>query len=145
MAGLRLKLRPGERLLINGAVVENGDRQVELRVCTPGTRILRLRDALHPDEVNTPVKRVCYIAQLAVAGEINPMSALADLRQGIGALQEVFTHPPLSGILDDALHQAESGNFYKAMHCLRRLLPDEAILLGHVETHRPSQPAGAAA
>jgi flagellar biosynthesis repressor protein FlbT len=62
MTGLRLKLRPNERVLINGAVVENGRAQVELRVLTPGTKILRLRDALHPEQIDTPTKRVCYIA-----------------------------------------------------------------------------------
>jgi flagellar protein FlbT len=70
MTGLRLKLGPNEQVLINGAVVQNGQSKVELRIKTPNTNILRLRDAIHPDQVDTPTKRVCYIAQLAVAGEV---------------------------------------------------------------------------
>ena len=59
MAGLILKLRPHEEFLINGVVVQNGDRKTRLRVKTDGAAILRLRDAIHPEEVNTPVRRVC--------------------------------------------------------------------------------------
>ncbi|MHA1128794.1 MAG: flagellar biosynthesis repressor FlbT, partial [Alphaproteobacteria bacterium] len=35
MSGLVLKLRPAERILINGVVVENGDRRAKLNVLTP--------------------------------------------------------------------------------------------------------------
>ena len=63
MSGLVLKLAPKERILINGAVIENGDRRSRLSIMTPNANILRLRDAIHPGEVTTPVRRVCYIAQ----------------------------------------------------------------------------------
>ena len=58
MSGLILKLSPKERLLINGAVVENGDRRARLSILTAGANILRLRDAIHPEQVRTPVQRV---------------------------------------------------------------------------------------
>ena len=72
MSGLVLKLGPKERVLINGAVVENGDRRSRLSIVTPNANILRLRDAIHPEEVNTPVRRVCYIAQLVLSGDAEP-------------------------------------------------------------------------
>ena len=50
MAGLKLRLKAHERVLINGTVIENGDRPCELSVMSQGAHILRLRDALHPDE-----------------------------------------------------------------------------------------------
>ncbi|MEM7289509.1 MAG: flagellar biosynthesis repressor FlbT, partial [Pseudomonadota bacterium] len=69
MTGLVLKLSPKERILINGAVIENGDRRSKLNIVTPNANILRLRDALHPEEINTPVRRVCYIIQLVLSGD----------------------------------------------------------------------------
>ena len=68
MSGLVLKLAPKERILINGAVIENGDRRSRLSIMTPNANILRLRDAIHPEEVTTPVRRVCYIAQTRPVG-----------------------------------------------------------------------------
>ena len=69
MPGLILKLRAHEQILVNGVVMQNGDRNARLIIKTPDAKILRLRDAIHPEDATTPVKRVCYIAQLAVAGE----------------------------------------------------------------------------
>jgi flagellar protein FlbT len=59
MSGLVLKLGPRERVLINGAVIENGDKRSRLSIMTPNANILRLRDAIHPGEVTTPVRRFC--------------------------------------------------------------------------------------
>lgn len=128
MAGLKLKLRPEEQILINGAVVQNGSRQVELTVKTAGTRILRLRDAIHPNDANTPVKRVCYIAQLAVAGEVSDADALSDFTKGVKALQKVFTDAGSQTIMNDCLEFAQSHDFYKAMQGMRKLLTYEAAL-----------------
>ena len=47
MSGLILKLAPHERVLINGAVIENGERRSRLSIVTPNAHILRLRDAIH--------------------------------------------------------------------------------------------------
>jgi flagellar protein FlbT len=129
MGGLRLKLRPNERVLINGAVVENGRTQVELRVLTPETKILRLRDALHPDRIDTPTKRVCYIAQLVVAGEVRPEEAISQFVRGVVALKQVFLDPGSQTTMDQAIQFARASNFYKAMQCMRRILQYEELVM----------------
>lgn len=129
MAGLKLKLGPHERLLINGALIENGKGQVELQVLTPNTAILRLRDALHPGQIDTPTKRVCYMAQLVVAGDLKPDEALPQFEQSVRALKQVFADPHCLDALDQAQTAARGGNFYRAMRAVRRLLPYEATLL----------------
>ena len=79
MSGLVLKLNPRERVLINGAVIENGDRRSRLSIMTPNVNILRLRDAIRPDEATTPVRRVCYIAQLVLSGDVKIEDARVQL------------------------------------------------------------------
>ena len=147
MTGLRLKLRPNERVLINGAVVENGRTQVELRVLTPGTKILRLRDALHPDQIDTPTKRVCYIAQLVVAGEMPPEEALSRFVRGIVELKQVFLDPGSQATMDQAIQQARAHNFYKALQCMRRILLYEELVLQNpaYRHHRAGPLAGTSA
>lgn len=88
MSGLVLKLGPYERVLINGAVVENGDKRSRLAIMTPNANILRLRDAIHPEEVNTPVRRVCYIAQLVLSGDAEIDLARMQLLRGIEQLSQ---------------------------------------------------------
>ena len=129
MNGLVLKLAPGERVLVNGAVIENGDRRTRLTLITPNANVLRLRDAIHPDEVNTPVRRVCYIAQLAVAGEADPEEARRQVLTGIDQLAGVFTDAESAASLDTAASHALNGRFYPALRALRSLLPREAQLM----------------
>ena len=70
MSGLVLKIAPGERFIINGATLENGDKPARIRVVEGDARVLRLRDAMRPEEVNTPVKRVYYAIQLLITGDL---------------------------------------------------------------------------
>jgi flagellar biosynthesis repressor protein FlbT len=49
MSGLVLKIAPGERFIVNGALLENGDKPARIRISDGNVRILRCQDALHPD------------------------------------------------------------------------------------------------
>lgn len=129
MSGLVLKLNPKERVLVNGAVIENGDRRSRLSILTPNANILRLRDALRPDEVNTPVRRVCYVAQLVLSGDAIVEDARYQMLQGIEQLSQALRDPDSRAQLSAATTAVMSDDFYKALKALRSLLPREARLL----------------
>jgi len=129
MTGLVLKLSPRERVLINGAVIENGDRRSRLNIVTANAHILRLRDALHPDEVTTPVRRVCYVAQLMLSGDAAGEDARQQLLKGIEQLSQVFRDADSRAHLTMATDHAVSGNVYQAMKALRLLIPRENRLM----------------
>ena len=133
MTGLVLKLAPKERVLINGAVIENGDRRSRLAIMTPNAHILRLRDAIHPEEVNTPVRRVCYIAQLVLSGDAESSEARMQLLRGIEQLSQVLTDHDSRAHLNLATAAVLEDQHYQALKCLRALLPREERLLaaGH--------------
>ena len=125
MSGLVLKLGPKERVLVNGAVIENGDRRCRLSIKTPNANILRLKDAIHPDDAKTPVKRVCYIAQLVLAGETEPTTAKSQLLSGIEQLSQVCRDSDSRRQLESASEAVLSGEFYQALKALRCLIPRE--------------------
>lgn len=129
MSGLVLKLGPKERVLINGAVIENGDRRSRLSIVTPNANILRLRDAIHPEEVNTPVRRVCYIAQLVLSGDAEKEDAKLQLLRGIEQLSQVLTDHDSRLLLTAASDEVLDGQYYQALKALRGLLPREERLL----------------
>jgi flagellar protein FlbT len=129
MSGLVLKLGPRERVLINGAVIENGDKLSRLSIMTPGAHILRLRDAIHPEQVTTPVRRVCYIAQLVLSGDADPKDAHHQLMRGIEQLSQVLTDHDSRTHLTQATDAVVDGQFYQALKSLRALLPREERLL----------------
>ncbi len=129
MSGLVLKLAPKERVLINGAVIENGDRRSRLAIMTPNANILRLRDAIHPEEVNTPVRRVCYIAQLVLSGDTDPQEAKMQLLRGIEQLSQVLKDHDSRAQLNAATLAVIENQHYQALKALRTLLPREERLL----------------
>jgi len=129
MSGLVLKLGPKERILINGAVIENGDRRSRLSIVTPNANILRLRDAIHPEEANTPVRRVCYIAQLVLSGDADPVEGAQQLTRGIDQLSQALTDNVCRGHLDDARRATADAQYYQALKSLRQLLAMEEAML----------------
>ena len=129
MSGLVLKLAPKERVLINGAVIENGERRSRLAIMTPNAHILRLRDAIHPEEVNTPVRRVCYIAQLVLSGDAEAGEAKMQLLRGIEQLSQVLTDHDSRTQLTLATAAVLEDQHYQALKALRSLLPREERLL----------------
>lgn len=129
MSGLVVKLNPRERVLVNGAVIENGDRRSSFCILTPNVNLLRLRDAIRPDEVNTPVKRVCYIAQLALSGDATAGDAKQQLLRGIEQLSQALRDDDSHNHLAAATQALIKDDFYRALKALRHLLPREARLL----------------
>lgn len=129
MSGLVLKLSPKERILINGAVIENGDRRSRLSIVTPDAHILRMRDAIHPEEANTPVRRACYAVQLVLSGDAQPDDVRLQLLRRIEELSQVLTDPDSRGQLALASTGVIEGQFYQCLKALRALLPREDRLL----------------
>ena len=129
MPGLILKLGPGERVMVNGVVMENGPRRTRINILTPEANVLRLRDAIHPHEVTTPVRRVCYVAQLVLAGEAEPAEARRQILAGIEQLSQVFDDPDSRSRLTEATEHAIAERFYQSLKTLRTLLPREERLL----------------
>ena len=129
MSGLVLKLSPKERVLINGAVIENGDRRSRLSIMTPDANVLRLRDAIPPHKANTPVRRACYALQLVLSGDELADGAKSDLLLRIEELTQVFKDPDSRAFLGDASRSIIENQHYRALKALRSLLPREDRLL----------------
>ena len=129
MTGLVLKLSPKERVLINGAVVENGDKRSRLSIVSPNANILRLKDAIHPDEATTPVRRVCYAAQLVLTGDADADETRHQLLRRIEELSQVFTDADSRAHLAKATEALLADQHYQCLKALRALLPREERLL----------------
>lgn len=129
MSGLVLKLGPKERVLINGAVIENGDRRSRLAIMTPDAHILRLRDAIHPEDAGTPVRRLCYALQLILTGDSDPSETRHGLLRQVEDLSQVFTDADSRKIIADASAALVEEQFYRALKVLKALFPREDRLL----------------
>ena len=127
--GLIIRLRPYEKFLVNGVVIENGDKRTRLRIKSQDANILRLRDAMHPSEATTPVKRLYYTAQLVVTGDTDADTARIELIRGLESLYDALPDPAHREILDQAQHSLNENEYYRVMRALRPLIPVEEQLL----------------
>lgn len=136
MSGLVLKIAPGERFVVNGATLENGDKPARIRIVEGNARVLRVRDALHPDEVDTPVKRVYYAIQLLITGDLDEIEGVPSIDAQCCQLLDVFSpiNPDLIPTLRSMLAR---GNYYSALCHLRQVLAIEAELIKRYPLPRP--------
>ncbi|MEP4986163.1 MAG: flagellar biosynthesis repressor FlbT, partial [Paracoccaceae bacterium] len=111
------------------AVIENGDRRTRLAIKTPDAHILRLRDAIHPEDAKTPVKRVCYSIQLVLSGDSDADEMRLQLLRHIEELSQVFFDVESKRHLDSASAALVDDDYYRCLKSLRALLPREERLL----------------
>ncbi|WP_120009738.1 flagellar biosynthesis repressor FlbT [Teichococcus vastitatis] len=125
---LILKLAPGERLFINGAVVTNGDRRAYLMVETKA-QIVREKDVLQLEDASTPVRRAYFAAQNVLLNAQPALGSTEAFETQMGILRAVFRKSEHIDLLDEAERQMEQGNTYRALAALRELVLYESALL----------------
>ena len=130
--GLRLTLKPNERLLINGCVIRNSDRR-QLLIIETQADIVREADLLKEDESRTPVKEVYFFIQACLLDPSKRKKLVPIIQKQLGRLEPVF-HDEVGQHIFDAANHVSLADFYKAMRALRPLIEYEARLLEMVNT-----------
>jgi flagellar protein FlbT len=126
---LRMNLKPGERLILGGAVIRNGDARSELLIENE-VPVLREADVLSPRTVRTACEWVYLALQLAY---VDPEGS----KEHRNLLQVLIDHvrraaPLLAPELDEVAELAASGRLYPALKSAKRLIQREKELTDHV-------------
>ena len=131
MAGLMLKFPSGDRIVVNGAVLENVGRGARLRVLTPDTQLLRLRDAVDPAKATTPVGRLSHAVQMMLLGECDIDTVLAETLVALTPLRLAFVAEDDRALVDEIVASLGGRHFYRALRQLGQLRRRETVLLAH--------------
>ncbi|WP_209428409.1 flagellar biosynthesis repressor FlbT [Pararhodobacter sp. SW119] len=129
MPGLVLKLAPNERIYVNGAMVENGDRRSELCLPLRDTDILRERDIVEADVGTDALGAALLLAQMALMRRDGRDAIVARLNVQFRAL---LRDPVLRGnerVLAAASELA-AGSVSGAHYLLLRAYRDRAAAAG---------------
>ncbi|RKQ72146.1 flagellar protein FlbT [Litorimonas taeanensis] len=137
MSGLVISLKPNEKFLVNGALLVNGDKRSQICIPNDDTHVLRMSDALHPNDVNTPVKRVYYAVQMILSSDCKAEEMDKDVKAGLDALKAVFEGTPMQIPLEKAMLAFLKGRYYSVLYTLKSLLTIEEELLNR---HRKNDP-----
>ncbi|MEW5789618.1 MAG: flagellar biosynthesis repressor FlbT [Pseudomonadota bacterium] len=123
---LTLSLKPGEKIFIGGAVVQNGPGKSELTILND-VPILRQKEILHEGEATTPCRRIYLAVQQMYLDEGNRTNYYKMLTE---LLQDVLGAAPSTAPLvkEIGTHVAE-GRYYNALKTTKQLINYEAELL----------------
>jgi flagellar biosynthesis repressor protein FlbT len=120
---LKITLKPGERMIIGGAVVTNGNSTSCDLVIENKTPILRQKDILTEEKADTPCRRIYYAIQLMYIDEAN----LAKYHKLYWDLvREVVQAAPSTLALIDSINEhILHRRYYQALKQTKRLIDYE--------------------
>lgn len=121
---LKLSLKPGEKFVVNGAVIVNGDRRSSL-IIQNRVSILRERDILLEADVNSPVKRVYFPIMMMHLDEEDRDDYYQEFVLRMTELFSVFTSPETVELCVKISQNVMEQEYYKALMQARKLLKIE--------------------
>ena len=128
---LKLSLKPGEKFVLNGAVVQNGDRRGVL-VLQNKASVLREKDIMQPEDVTTPARRIYFpVMMMYLDGESShePYNEFAlRMTEFMGAL----SNPQMLAACVEINRDVAQGQYYKALMSCRKLFDYEQERLNYV-------------
>ncbi len=128
---LKLSLKPGERFVLNGAVVQNGDRRGTL-VLQNKASVLREKDIMQEEDVNSPARHVYFPVMMMYLDEANAERYRDEFLQRLSEFMGVIRNPD---VLTDCVSVSKhvlGREYYKALMLCRKLMDYEDERIGHV-------------
>jgi len=140
--GLRLSLKPNEKLIINGCIICNADRRQMLTIENQAD-VIREVDLLNPNQASTPVSQIYFFIQSALLDPKIRDTIVPVIQERLGKLATVF-EDQTSGLIFEAANHVSTSDFYKALSSLRGVLKREAEILEYIRKESDLVPIEAA-
>ena len=138
---LKLSLRPGEKYVLNGAVVQNGDRRSALLLQNKAS-VLREKDIMQAEEANTPSRRIYFPVMMMYLDQANWESYQDEFVKRLSEFMGAVRNPDVLADCVNASRCVMTREYYKALMLCRKLIEYEDERLGNVA---PRLSAGGAA
>ncbi|MGN6148997.1 MAG: flagellar biosynthesis repressor FlbT, partial [Rhizomicrobium sp.] len=127
---LKLSLKPGEKFVLNGAVLANGDKRTSL-VLQNKACILREKDIMQPDGATTPARRIYFPIMMMYLAPEDTESYYNDfalrMTEFMGAIRNRAALASCVEISRDVM----SGAYYKALMACKKLFEFEGERLSY--------------
>lgn len=123
---LLIDLKPGEKVIINGAVIENAGANTKIRICNDST-LLRQKEIMTEQEANSPASRVYFCLQNAY---IFPEKRDHYLSFYENYLADFLEASPSAREICEQIHaEVSARHYYKALKGARTLMKHEATIM----------------
>lgn len=128
---LKLSLKPGEKFVLNGAVLTNGDRRVSL-VIENKASILRDRDILQVEDANTPAKRIYFPIMMLYLDPDQSEKYYEEFVTRMSEFMNAITDREALRTCVAISRDVLQGDYYKALIKCRQLFDFEQTRLNYV-------------
>ena len=128
---LKLSLKPGEKFVLNGAVVQNGDRRAVV-ILQNKASVLREKDIMQPEQANTPARRIYFPVMMMYLDEVNADKYYDEFVRRLSEFMGVIANPPVLADCVDVSKYCMEREYYKALMLCRKLIEYEDERLGNV-------------
>lgn len=121
---LKISLKPGEKFVLNGAVVENGDRRATLLLQNRAS-VLREKDIMQADQVTTPARHIYFPIMMMYlsdqADDYQYEQFVLRMNEFMGAVSATEVLSSCVTISRDVM----AGEYYKALMRCKKLIEFE--------------------
>jgi flagellar protein FlbT len=128
---LKLTLKPGEKFVLNGAVLINGDKKKTSLVIQNKACLLREKDIMQPEEATTPARHIYLPIMMMYLDPEGSEQYYNDfalrMTEFMGAIQNRAALTACIEISRDVM----SADYYKALMLCRKLFEFEQERLNH--------------
>ncbi len=131
MSSINLRLKPGEKLYINGAVIKV-DRRVSIEVLNDVSFLLEAH-ILQASDATTPLRQLYFVVQSALMDPVNSGSIKDMVREMTARTIISCDNREIQFALVEAGELTDRGRYFEALRLIRRLYPLEAAILGKPE------------
>ncbi len=128
---LRISLKSGERIFINGAVLRV-DRKVALEFLNDVTFLLE-NHVLQPEDATTPLRQLYFIAQMMLINPEGADQSQAMFRKSVSMLLNCFKDEEVLAELKRIDGLVSSGRAFDALKAIRGLYTTEDRILNNHE------------
>ena len=128
---LKLSLKPGEKFVLNGAVVQNGDRRSALLLQNKAS-VLREKDIMQVDEAVTPARRIYFPVMMMYLDQVEGQRFHDEFIQRLSEFMGAVGNPDILTDCVNISRHVMIKEYYKALMLCRKLIEYEDERLGNV-------------
>jgi flagellar protein FlbT len=138
--GFQIRLRPGERLYINGAVLRP-DRKVSIEFLNDVTFLLESH-VMQPEDTTTPLRQLYFIVQMMLIEPKQAEAAREMFEKSHALLLASFENREVRDALEAVHRLVCGGRMFEALKTIRGLFRLEDVILGRLDSP-PMKSSGA--
>ena len=134
---LKLSLKPGEKFVLNGAVVQNGDRRGVL-ILQNKASVLREKDILQPEDAKSPARRIYLPVMMMYIEPVEASKFYDEFVQRMSEFMGVIRNPQVLAECVTVSRHCMQRDYYKALLGCRKLIEYEDLRMGNVPEGVPA-------